>query len=54
MLSPAEDNITCMEALIQDDTSEKFCDVAVKLNLLMSLVHEIIHKKLGYQKLSFH
>ena len=39
-------NITCMclKALIQDDKHSSFGEVAVKLDLLKLMVHEIVHE----------
>ena len=52
--STTEDNIAHVDALIQDNKQHKLRDMAAELDIPKSVVHEIVHEKLGYQKVSSH
>lgn len=45
--SATKDNVMCFEDLIRE--GKNFVILVIKFNFLLSVVHEIIHKKLGYQ-----
>ena len=49
-LSTIENSSVHVKVLIQEDKQYKIHDMAVKSDLLNLVVHEIIHKKLGYLK----
>ena len=52
--STTEDDIVHVEALIQDDKWCKLLEMVVEFDLLKLVIHEIVLKKLGYQKMLFH
>ena len=48
LCSSTEDSITHVEAFIYKDRQHKLYYVAVEIDLLKSVVHEIVHEKLVY------
>ena len=50
--STTDDSIARIEALIQTDRRRKLRDMAEELDIPKSVVHEIVHEKLGYRKVS--
>ncbi|GFO41314.1 histone-lysine N-methyltransferase SETMAR [Plakobranchus ocellatus] len=50
--STKEDNTTCVDELIRCDRRMKIREIALKLEIPKSTVHEIVHDTLGYRKVS--
>ncbi|GFN74815.1 hypothetical protein PoB_000132100 [Plakobranchus ocellatus] len=50
--STNEENTTRADELIRCDRRMKICEIALKLKIPKSTIHEIVHDTLGYRKLS--
>jgi len=50
--STTDENVVHVESLIQEDRRRKVREIAVELDLPKSVVHEIVHDKLGFRKVS--